>query len=103
MESKLKRRRGPGSDPRGDTARLEAQRLELTDEERARFEGDAGLTTDLDGHEAFRGLTYAESLEYIVLMRRGLENEDSAFMRYVELGDRHAAAQNARVPSPGTP
>lgn len=66
--------------------------LPLDDAARERFLAADGLTVDVDGHECLRGLTRAESFEYLSLDRVGLDNDDAAFLRYILLGDRHAAA-----------
>jgi hypothetical protein len=50
------------------------------------------LVFDPDGNECLRGLAHAESIDYLELGRRFLENDDRAFLRMIELGDRHAAA-----------
>lgn len=70
-----------------------ARRLDLSDEERAAFEATDALVFDGAGRECFRGLTIAESLEYLALRRLGLDNGDADFLRLIELGDRHAAGQ----------
>lgn len=57
-----------------------------------RFQRAGGLTLDMDGRECLRGLTREESVEYLELNRRGLDNDDVAFLRYILLGDRHVVA-----------
>jgi hypothetical protein len=70
-----------------------ARLLDLCDEERAAFEASDVLVFDGAGRDCFRGLTIAESLEYLALRRLGLDNDDGDFLRLIELGDRHAASQ----------
>lgn len=67
-------------------------RLGLSDAERGRFEAANALIFDANGEECLMGLGRAESLDYLALSRRGLDNDDADFLRYIELGDRHAAA-----------
>lgn len=75
--------------PVSRTARL----LDLTEEERELLEATEALVIDGAGRECFRGLTIAESLEFLTLRRLGLDNGDDDFLRLIELGDRHAASQ----------
>lgn len=67
--------------------------LELTVKEREEAERDNVLVIDSAGRECFRGLTIAESLDYLTLRRTGLDNDDQNFLKLVLLGDLHAAAQ----------
>jgi hypothetical protein len=66
--------------------------LPLLEAERSRYQREGALTLDVEGQECLRGLTRPESVEYLELARRGLDNDDAAFLRYILLGDRHAAA-----------
>jgi hypothetical protein len=68
-----------------------ARRLELGAEERASFELADALVLDATGRECLRGLSADESLEFVELSRRGLDNGDADFLRLVELGDRIAS------------
>lgn len=65
--------------------------LPLTDAERRHY-ARADFAYDASGVESFRGLNRAESLDYIELQRIGLDNDDTAFLRLIQLGDRHASA-----------
>jgi len=65
--------------------------LPLTDAERRHY-ASADFSYDASGVESFRGLNRAESLDYIELQRVGLDNDDAAFLRLIQLGDRHASA-----------
>lgn len=85
-------RRSPSGS--GGQVSRSARMLELTDEERAYLEATEALVVDGAGRECFRGLSIAESLEFIALRRHGLDNGDQDFLRLIELGDRHAASQN---------
>lgn len=67
--------------------------LELTVEERDELEPQQALVIDAVGRECFRGLTIAESLEFLTLRRLGLDNDDQNFLKLVLLGDLHEAAQ----------
>jgi len=67
--------------------------LELTVEEREELEQAQALVIDAVGRECFRGLTIAESLEFLTLRRLGLDNDDQNFLKLVLLGDLHEAAQ----------
>ncbi|BCP56059.1 hypothetical protein K32_46760 [Kaistia sp. 32K] len=73
------------------------RQLELTEEERERLEATEALVVDGAGRECFRGLTIAESLEFLTLRRLGLDNSDADFLRLIELGDLHAASQNRTI------
>ena len=66
--------------------------LPLDEAERVRFRLMGALALDTTGGECLRGLSRAESLEYVELQRRGLDNDDAAFLRYILLGDRLAVA-----------
>ncbi|MCX5513878.1 hypothetical protein [Kaistia algarum] len=66
--------------------------LPLDDTARARFQRAGGLSLDVDGRECLRGLSREESVEYVELHRRGLDNDDASFLRYILLGDRHVVA-----------
>lgn len=66
--------------------------LPLHEAERVRFRLAGALGRSEDGIECLRGLTREESLEYVALQRRGLDNDDDAFLRYILLGDRLAVA-----------
>lgn len=84
-------RLAPAIEP--DIARPEAPlALPLDDAERVRFRLVGALASDEAGLEYLRGLSRAESLEYVELQRRGLDNDDAAFLRYILLGDRIAVA-----------
>ena len=74
------------------TIALEAAPLPLEEAERMYFQRSGGLSVDLDGKECLRGLNRSESMEYIGLHRRGLDNDDASFLRYILLGDRHTVA-----------
>lgn len=65
--------------------------LPLTEAERRHYIAE-DFTFDPSKAECFRGLTRAESLDYIDLQRSGLDNDDAAFLRLIQLGDRHASA-----------
>ncbi|WP_380224545.1 hypothetical protein [Kaistia terrae] len=78
--------------PSGSTSRP-VRYLELTVEERDRLEPAQALVIDGAGRECFRGLTIAESLEFLTLQRIGLDNDDQRFLKLVLLGDLHEAAQ----------
>lgn len=67
--------------------------LDLTAEEREELEQGQALVIDSVGRECFRGLTIAESLEFLTLKRVGLDNDDQNFLKLVLLGDLHEAAQ----------
>lgn len=67
--------------------------LDLTAEEREELERAQALVIDSVGRECFRGLTIAESLEFLTLKRIGLDNDDQNFVKLVLLGDLHEAAQ----------
>ncbi|MBZ9938002.1 hypothetical protein LB518_17015 [Mesorhizobium sp. BR1-1-16] len=65
--------------------------LPLTKAERSHYVA-ADFVFDHTGVEHFRGLNRLESLDYIDLQRVGLDNDDEAFLRLIQLGDRHASA-----------
>lgn len=77
--------------PQPETAPPDAE-LPLDEAERVRFRLSGALTSDENGLEMLRGLSRPESLEYVELHRRGLDNDDAAFLRYILLGDRIAVA-----------
>lgn len=81
-------------DGSGGSVNRSVRLLELTTEERERLEATDALIIDGAGRECFRGLSIAESLEFLTLRRLGLSNEDSDFLRLIELGDLHAASQS---------
>lgn len=85
-------RQAPAGRRTRGAAPSDANLLPLLDVERSRFQRDGALTLDVDGRECLRGLNREESIEYLDLARRGLDNDDGAFLRYILLGDRHAAA-----------
>lgn len=68
--------------------------LPLTEAERSHYVA-ADFAYDHAGVEYFRGLSRLESLDYIDLQRVGLDNDDEAFLRLIQLGDRHASAMRA--------
>ncbi len=68
-----------------------ATALPLTAIERGHY-SPADFAYDATGVESFRGLNRAESIDYIMLQRVGLDNDDAAFLRLIGLGDRHASA-----------
>ncbi|WP_018182475.1 hypothetical protein [Kaistia granuli] len=84
-------RRTPGG---GGSVSRNPRLLDLTDDERERLEATDALVIDGAGRECFRGLSIAESLEFLTLRRHGLDNSDADFLRLIELGDLHAASQN---------
>ena len=71
--------------------RASATPLPLTERERRHYVA-ADFAYDASGIESFRGLSRLESIDYIDLQRVGLDNDDGAFLRLIELGDRHASA-----------
>ena len=72
-------------------ARGAAMQLPLTKLERSHYTA-ADFAYDAAGLENFRGLSRAESLDYMLLQRVGLDNDDASFLRLIGLGDRHASA-----------
>ncbi len=72
-------------------ARAAITPLPLTKLERGHYSA-ADFAYDAAGVESFRGLSRAESLDYMMLQRVGLDNDDAAFLRLIGLGDRHASA-----------
>lgn len=85
-------RQAPAARRMRGTGSADVSLLPLLDAERSRYQRDGALTLDVEGQECLRGLTRPESVEYVELARRGLDNDDAAFLRYILLGDRHAAA-----------
>lgn len=75
-----------------DAAEPRQDDLPLDEAERVRFRLAGALGRGEDGIECLRGLSREESLEYVALQRRGLDNDDDAFLRYILLGDRLAVA-----------
>ncbi len=71
--------------------RMQPTLLPLSAAERGHYAA-ADFAYDASGVECFRGLSHAESLDYIALQRTGLDNDDDAFLRLIQLGDRHASA-----------
>ncbi len=71
--------------------RMQPTLLPLSPAERRHYAA-ADFAYDAAGVECFRGLSHAESLDYITLQRIGLDNDDAAFLRLIQLGDRHASA-----------
>jgi len=90
----MRRTAGAGAEPASRPVRL----LDLTAEERAELEQANALVIDGVGRECFRGLSIAESLEFLELRRIGLDNDDQSFLKLVLLGDLHEAAQRRLAP-----
>lgn len=86
----------PSRQDRRKTTRLRSvpEPLPLTEAERSHF-APSDFVLDVTGAECLAGLSQAESVEYIELQRRGLDNEDAAFLRYILLGDRIAIARRS--------
>ncbi|MCX5520899.1 hypothetical protein OSH10_20875 [Kaistia defluvii] len=93
--SDMRRVAGSGA---AEAASRPVRLLDLTVEERAELEQANALVIDGAGRECFRGLSIAESLEFLELRRIGLDNDDQSFLKLVLLGDLHEAAQRRLSP-----
>jgi hypothetical protein len=68
-------------------------KLQLAKAEREHFVWNRGLTTDLDGNEILCGLSRAESVEYLDLMKRERPGDSTSRQRFLELHDRYNFAR----------
>jgi hypothetical protein len=68
-------------------------KLQLARAVREHFEWNRGLTTDVDGNEALCGLSLAESVEYLDLMKRKRPGDSKSRQRFLELHERYNFAR----------
>ena len=72
-------------------------KLQISDGRRAHLEGNHGLTTDNDGNETMRGLTVAESIEYIDLTTGERARDSKSRNRRMELHQKHEFARKSVI------
>lgn len=69
-------------------------KLDLDDDSRKRLRAIQALTTDVDGDEVFLGLTYSESVFYLMQSQRPRSELDSSELwLYLQITDRHLKAR----------